>query len=57
MEVSPVKWQTAMGCRTGGDKNVSKAEAQRLWPSLKITHRNADSLLLAEYARSHAWKL
>ena len=49
--VSPLKWQTAMSCRTGGDKNVSKAAAQRLWPSIKITHATADALLLAEYCR------
>lgn len=50
-EVSPVKWQTAMACRTGGDKNVSKARAQQLFPNVKITHANADAILLAEYAR------
>ena len=55
--VTPQKWQTAMGCRTGGDKNVSKAEAQRRWPKIKMTHRNADCLLLAEYARTVAWKV
>ena len=50
-EVSPAVWQKAMGCRTKGDKNVSKAAAQRLWPTLKITHANADALLIAEYGR------
>lgn len=49
--VSPQKWQAAMGCKTGGDKNVSKAAAQRLWPNEKITHANADALLIAEYCR------
>lgn len=49
--VSPAKWQGALGCRTGGDKNVSKRRAQELWPGTKITHTNADALLLAEYAR------
>lgn len=56
LEVAPVKWQTAMECRTKGDKNASKAAAQRRWPSLKITHANADSLLLAEYGRKFGWK-
>lgn len=51
VEVSPQRWQKAMECLTKGDKNVSKAKAQRLWPKLKITHRNADALLLAEYGR------
>lgn len=49
--VSPAKWQSDMKCRTKGDKNITKAAAQRLFPSLKITHKNADALLLAEYAK------
>ena len=51
IEVSPQKWQRAMGCLTKGDKNVTKQAAQQRWPKLKITHVNADSLLIAEYAR------
>jgi hypothetical protein len=54
--VTPLKWQNAMGCRTRGDKNISKAAAQQRWPKLKITHANADSLLLAEYGRTVLWK-
>ena len=50
-EVSPVKWQTAMGCRTGGDKNVSKRRAQQLFPGVTVVHAIADALLLAEYCR------
>lgn len=49
--VTPQKWQKEMGCRSGGDKNVTKAAAQRLFPELKITHATADALLLAEYCR------
>lgn len=49
--VLPQTWQAKMGCRTGGDKNVSKAAAQRLFPHAKMTHAIADALLLAEYAR------
>lgn len=49
--VTPVKWQKAMGCLTKGDKNVSKAAAQRLFPTMKITHAIADALLIAEYCR------
>lgn len=49
--VNPAKWQKSIGCLTGGDKNVSKARAQQLFPSIKITHAKADSLLLAEYNR------
>lgn len=50
-EVSPQVWQKALNCRSGGDKNVTKARAQQLFPTLKITHAKADALLLAEYGR------
>lgn len=50
-EVLPAKWQRSLGCLTHGDKNVSKARAQQLFPSLKITHAISDSLLIAEYGR------
>jgi crossover junction endodeoxyribonuclease RuvC len=50
-EVTPQKWQRAMGCLSGGDKNVTKHAAQKLWPHLKITHRDADARLIAEYGR------
>lgn len=50
-KVSPQKWQKAMGCMSAGDKNVTKQAAQRLFPREKITHANADALLLAEYCR------
>jgi hypothetical protein len=44
-------WQRAMGCLTGGNKNITKAAAQRLFPAVKVTHTLADALLLAEYCR------
>ena len=50
-EVRPLKWMTHMKCKTGGDKNVTKAKAQQLFPHLKITHAIADALLIAEYCR------
>lgn len=52
-EVTPQKWQKAIGCLSRGDKNVTKAKAQQLWPycAKSITHKNADSLLIAEYGR------
>jgi len=50
-EVTPQAWQKALGCMTKGDKNASKAKAQELFPSLKITHAIADALLLAEWLR------
>lgn len=49
--VTPQAWQKAMGCLTKGDKNVSKAAAQRLFPKEKVTHAIADALLIAEYGR------
>ena len=49
--VTPAVWQVAMRCRTKGDKNVTKARAQELFPQLKITHAIADALLIAEYGR------
>lgn len=55
--VTPQKWQKAMGCLSKGNKNVTKAAAQRLYPSLKITHATADSLLLATYCRKHCREL
>lgn len=53
---TPQAWQKYMGCMTRGDKNVSKAKAQQLFPKMKITHANADSVLLAEYARRVGWR-
>lgn len=50
-EVTPQRWQKFMGCLTKGDKNVSKAKAQQLFPKLKVTHAIADALLIAEYGR------
>jgi len=53
-EVTPAKWQRAMSCLTGGNKNISKARAQNLFPQLKITHAVADALLIATYCqRTH----
>jgi len=49
--VLPQKWQKEMGCLSRGDKNVTKAKAQSLFPSEKITHQVADALLLADYCR------
>lgn len=50
-EVTPQRWQKAMGCMTRGDKNVSKRKAQQLFPMEKIFHWNADALLIAEFCR------
>lgn len=50
-EVTPQRWQKAMGCMTKGDKNVSKAACQRLFPQEKVVHATADAMLIAEYCR------
>lgn len=50
-EVAPGKWQRALGCLSGGDKNVTKAKAQQLFPALRVTHATADALLIAEHCR------
>lgn len=49
--VRPQKWQKALGCSTGGDKNVSKRRAQELFPGTKFTHATADASLIAEFGR------
>lgn len=49
--VPPTVWQSKLKCRTGGDKKISRARAQQLFPKVKIIHANADSLLIAEYGR------
>lgn len=49
--VTPQVWQKAMSCQTGGDKNITKAAAQRLWPGIQWTHAIADAALLSEYGR------
>lgn len=53
VEVRPQAWQKAMGCLSKGDKNVTKALAQQLYPGEKVTHATADALLLATYCRRH----
>jgi hypothetical protein len=53
VDVRPLRWQTQMRCRTGGDKNISKARALELFPSMKVTHALADALILAEWVRRY----
>lgn len=50
-EVTPQKWQAAIGCRSHGDKNVTKRRAQELFPGMTVTHAVADALLIAEWSR------
>lgn len=55
--VTPGEWQKSLRCLSKGDKNVTKSKAQELFPHIKITHKNADALLIAEYARRNAHEL
>lgn len=62
-EVAPQKWQKFIGVRdkTGArdlkdvditeKKNRHKEKAAKLFPMLTVTHKIADALLIAEYAR------
>jgi len=47
--VRPQVWQKALGCMSKGQKNVTKAKAQELFPHMKVTHATADALLIATY--------
>lgn len=49
--ISPGVWQKELQCLSGGDKKITKARAQELFPSLKLTHHTADAVLIAEYGR------
>lgn len=49
--ITPGTWQRALRCLSRGDKSVTKARAQALFPGLRVTHAIADALLIAEYAR------
>ncbi len=44
--VASVTWQSRLGCRTKGDKRITRDMAKRLWPDLKVTHATADALLI-----------
>ncbi len=49
--INSSKWQKSMKCRSGGDKKITRAAAQRLFPNQKVIHATADALLIAEYLR------
>jgi crossover junction endodeoxyribonuclease RuvC len=49
--VTPNTWQKALSCQSKGDKNVTKAKAQQLFPNHTWIHSTADSVLIAEYGR------
>lgn len=50
-DVTPQAWQKALGCRTRGDKNITKRKAIELFPNVGVCHWNADALLIAAYCR------
>ena len=45
--IRPVEWQRKLGCLSKGDKKVTRAKAQELFPAIKVTHAIADALLIA----------
>jgi hypothetical protein len=54
--VTPSKWQRKMKCLSGGDKNITKQAAQRLWPNARpsksgIAQDDGDAMLIAEHGR------
>lgn len=49
--VTPQRWMKSLQCMTKGDKNVTKARAQELFPNEKITHKVADAMLIAYWAK------
>ena len=50
IEVSPQKWQAALNCRSGGDKNIPYAKAKKLFPDAKgLIQQTADAFLIAYY--------
>lgn len=49
--IRPQVWQKTLGCLTGGNKNVTRDYAKNLFPTIKVTHINADALLIAHYNR------
>jgi len=49
--VTPQRWQKAMGCMSGGNKNVTKQACQRLFPFEKVSHATADAMLISEFCR------
>lgn len=58
--VSPQKWQKELGLLSKGrglgqgdtaKKNRNKAKCQELFPGIKVTHKIADALLIAEFGR------
>lgn len=55
IEIAPKVWQTKLGCLSHGDKRVTRAKAQQLFPEpgRVITNSIADALLLAWSARQY----
>lgn len=50
-DVSPMIWQSKLGCLSGGNKNVTKAAAEARFGifGVKVTHAIADALLIARF--------
>ena len=57
IDIQPSKWQQALGVKAKKEESYSqhktrlKGKAQQLFPKAKVTLKNADALLIAEYGR------
>lgn len=57
VDVLPSKWQQALGVKSKKDEGYTahkkrlKGKAQQLFPKTKVTLKNADALLIAQYGR------
>lgn len=48
--VTPQVWERKLGCLSKGNKKITRAKAQQLYNGqTKVTHGNADALLIATY--------
>ena len=47
-EIRPSIWQKEQNCITGGNKAVSKARAEALFPDHKVTAWNQDALVMVD---------
>lgn len=47
-------WQRRLDCLSEGDKKITRARAQQLFPNTTCTHYISDALLLAEFCRREA---
>ena len=47
--VTPQTWQRDMKCLSHGDKRLTRARAQQIYPLQRITNSNADAILITRW--------